>query len=214
MIKAVIFDLDGTLVNTLPDLHYITNATLRDLGLPERTEDEVRMFIGNGVKKLIGRALPDGITLTQGILSLMQANYLKYQNRLSTVYDGIPTLLSELHERGIKTAISTNKPDAAAQEVTKKYFGDLIDFTQGQVEGVPVKPAPESCERILQKLRVRKAEAIYVGDSDTDIETAKNLGVLPVSCTWGFRDEEFLRAHGAEILVRSPQEILEIAARL
>ena len=171
------------------------------------------MFIGNGVKKLIGRALPEGITLTQGILSLMQANYLKYQNRLSTVYDGIPTLLSELHEWGIKTAISTNKPDAAAQEVTK-YFGDLIDFTQGQVEGVPVKPAPESCERILQKLRVRKAEAIYVGDSDTDIETAKNLGVLPVSCTWGFRNEEFLQAHGAEILVRSPQEILEIAARL
>ena len=214
MIRAVLFDLDGTLVNTLPDLTYITNATLQDLGFPKRTKDEICMFIGNGVKKLIARALPEGITLTQSILDLMQANYLKYQNRLSTVYDGIPTLLEKLHECGIRTAISTNKPHKAAEEVTRKYFGDLIDYTQGQVEGIPVKPAPDSCERILGKLQVKKTEAIYVGDSDTDIETAKNLGVLPVSCTWGYRDEEFLRAHGAQIFVRKPEEILELVRKL
>lgn len=210
MVRAVLFDLDGTLVNTLPDLTYITNMTLRDLGFPERSREEVRMFVGNGVKKLIARALPEGITLTKDIFDLMQANYLKYQNRLSTVYDGIPTLLSDLHDLGVRNAISTNKPHAAAVEVTRKYFGDLIDYTQGQVEGIPVKPAPDSCELILQKLQVKKEEALYVGDSDTDIETAKNLGIPAVSCTWGFRDEDFLREHGAKIFVRRPEQILDI----
>ena len=115
MVRAVLFDLDGTLVNTLPDLAFITNQTLRDLGFPERSEEEIRMFVGNGVRKLIVRALPQGVTLSQDIFDLMQANYLKYQNRLSTVYDGIPSVLQKMQERGIRTAIVTNKPHAAAQ---------------------------------------------------------------------------------------------------
>ena len=214
MVRAVLFDLDGTLVNTLPDLHFITNQTLKELGYPERSEDEVRQFIGNGVKKLIARALPAGVTLTQDILDLMQANYLKYQNRLSTVYEGIPSVLQKMHDAGIRTAIVTNKPDAAAQEVSRKYFGDLIDVVQGAAEGIPVKPAPDTGNIILKKLGVKPEEAVYVGDSDTDIETGKNLLMPPISCTWGFRSEEFLREHGAEIIVRTPEELLEEVLRL
>jgi len=208
MVRAVLFDLDGTLVNTLPDLAFITNQTLRDLGFPERSEEEIRMFVGNGVRKLIVRALPQGVTLSQDIFDLMQANYLKYQNRLSTVYDGIPSVLQKMQERGIRTAIVTNKPHAAAQEVSAKYFGDLVDLVQGQQEGIPVKPAPDTGKIILQKLQIKPEEAVYVGDSDTDIETGKNLKMLPISCTWGFRSEAFLLEHGAECLVRSPEELL------
>ncbi len=209
MIRAVLFDLDGTLVNTLPDLAYITNATLRDLGYPERSMEDIRIFIGNGARKLIMRALPEGVTLTQDIIDLMQANYLKYQNRLSTVYDGIPTMLSDLQSRGIRTAIVTNKPHKAALEVSEKYFGDLIDLVQGQQEGIPVKPAPDTGNLILQKLQVKPSEAVYVGDSDTDIETGHNLLMPAISCTWGYRDVDFLLTHGADCLVRTPAELYE-----
>ena len=214
MIKAVIFDLDGTLVNTLPDLAFITNTTLTDLGFPKRSEEEVRMFIGNGMKKLISRALPEGVTLTQDILDLMQANYLKYQNRLSTVYDGVPTMLDELHSRGIRTAIVTNKPHAAALAVTEKYFGDLIDLTQGQEAGIPVKPAPDTGNIILRKLNLKPEEAVYAGDSDTDILTGRNLKMPVLSCTWGFRSESFLAEHGAEYFVHHPSEIPQAIERI
>lgn len=207
-IKAVLFDLDGTLLNTLPDLHNITNTTLRELGYPERSMDEVRQFVGNGAKLLIIRALPEGVEMTDAILDRMMTNYLKYQNQLAEVYEGIPELLAELKKRGIKSAIVSNKPDAATVGVWKKYFADTVDFAIGARENMHIKPHPDQANEAMRVLGVTSEDCIYVGDSDTDILTGANAGMETVSVTWGFRGEAFLKEHGATILVNRAEEIL------
>ena len=210
--KAVLFDLDGTLLNTLPDLHYITNATLRQFGYPERSMDEVRMYIGNGVKLLISRALPDRAALSDEefdvILQAMRQNYLKYQNRLTEKYEGIDELLRNLREHGVKTAIVSNKMDAAVQEVMAVYFDGLLDYGIGQRDDLRTKPHPDLCNEALRVLGVEARDCIYVGDSDTDIETGNNAGMLSLSVTWGFRDREFLRQSGALHFVNRPSDIM------
>ena len=208
-IKAVLFDLDGTLLNTLPDLHNITNITLRQLGYPERSMDEVRLFIGNGVRLLISRALPEGAEMTEEIFNRMNENYLANQNKLSVKYEGIDEMLFALQKSGIHCAIVSNKPDAAAQVVTDLYFKDYIEFTSGQRADKNKKPHPDLCNMAMDFLQVKPEECVYVGDSDTDIETGDNAGMETLACTWGFRGEEFLKAAGAKHIVRTPAEITE-----
>lgn len=208
-IKAVLFDLDGTLLNTLPDLHNITNITLRELGYPERSMEEVRMFVGHGAKKLIARALPEGVELTDAVLERMMANYLKYQNKLAVLYEGIEELLLELKTRGIQSAIVSNKPDAATIGVWKKYFSETIAFAIGAREGMHIKPHPDQANEAMRVLGVRPEDCVYVGDSDTDVETGANAGMETLSVTWGFRDEDFLKEHGAKLFIHDPAEILQ-----
>lgn len=207
--KAVLFDLDGTVVNTLPDLWNITNITLKEYGYPTHTMEEVRFMVGRGMRVLLTKALPENVPLSEEIFSSLKANYLQYQNTLSEVYPGITEMLRKLHARGVKTAIVTNKPHEAALEVVKHYFGDLIDFTIGQRDGDKPKPDPKTCILAAEALSVPISACIYVGDSDVDVMTAKNAGIPCLSAAWGFRGAEFLLAHGSETVIDNPLDVLK-----
>ena len=210
MKKAVIFDLDGTLLNTLDDLADSTNYALSKFGYPTRTIEEVRQFVGNGVAKLIERAIPEGKNNPnfEKCLAIFKENYA--QNMYNkTPYNGIIEMLSNLKSKGIKIAVVSNKFDLAVKELCKKYFEGFIDFAAGENEaqGIRKKPAPDTVISVLNEFNFAPEDAVYVGDSDVDIMTAKNSKMSCISVTWGFRDEKFLLENGATILINAPSEI-------
>ena len=207
--SLAIFDLDGTILDTLDDLADSTNAVLISAGMPARSRDEVRRFVGNGIHKLIERAVPQGSTSEQ-IESVFEAfkSYYKAHCAIKTKpYDGIPELLSALRRAGCKTAVVSNKADFAVQELCQQYFPDMFDFAVGEKADVRRKPAPDSVNTVLETLRVSRSDAVYIGDSDVDIETAANAGLDCLSVEWGFRDREFLLEHGAKVLLSEPSEL-------
>lgn len=210
MIKNVIFDLDGTLLNTLEDLRDSTNAALRAFGLPERTTDEVRRFVGNGVRLLMIRATPGGEENPQfeEILAYFRRHYAEHCFDQTRPYDGILPMLDRLQESGIGLAVVSNKFDAAVRELCRRYFPDQIAIAIGEREGIRKKPAPDSVLQAMRELHADPSESLYVGDSEVDIETARNAGIPCVSVTWGFRDRDFLLAHGASALIDDPSELL------
>ncbi len=212
-VKAVLFDLDGTLLDTLPDLVRVTNATLRGAGYPERTVEEVKWMIGNGSVNLLKRALPSPDLFTDELFQEMLRNYLRYQNKKTKAFPGMKKTLRALKKSGIRTAIVTNKPYEAAGEVARKYFGELIDFTIGIRTGEAVKPDPYTTLEAIRHFGLTPEDCLYVGDSDTDVETAKNAGVPYAGAAWGYRGEAFLREHGAGNVMEKPEEILEIVAK-
>lgn len=207
--KTAIFDLDGTLLDTLEDLYLATNAALEHHALPCRTRDEVRMFVGNGVEMLIRRAVPTGTdeSLIQAVLTHFKATYAVICEDHTKPYEGISELLTNLRQRGIRTAVVSNKFDAATKQLCKKYFGDLVEVAIGERAGVRKKPAPDTVNEALRALDVTAAGAVYIGDSDVDVETAQNCAMPCISVTWGLRDEGFLRDHGAAILIHTPEEL-------
>ncbi len=211
MKKIVIFDLDGTLLNTLDDLADSTNYALSKFGYPTRTIEEVRQFVGNGVAKLIERAIPDGKNNSnfEKCLSIFKENYAQNMYNKTAPYNGIIEMLSNLKSKGIKIAVVSNKFDLAVKELCKKYFKGFIDFAAGENEaqGIKKKPAPDTVLSVLRKFSFSPEDAIYVGDSDVDIMTAKNSHMPCISVTWGFRDEKFLLKSGATILINAPSEI-------
>lgn len=211
MKKIVIFDLDGTLLNTLDDLADSTNYALSKFGYPTRTIEEVRQFVGNGVAKLIERAIPDGKNNPnfEKCLSIFKENYAQNMYNKTAPYNGIIEMLSNLKSKGIKIAVVSNKFDLAVKELCKKYFKGFIDFAAGENEalGINKKPAPDTVISVLTEFNFAPEDAIYVGDSDVDIMTAKNSHMPCISVTWGFRDEKFLLESGATILINTPSEI-------
>lgn len=211
MKKIVIFDLDGTLLNTLDDLADSTNYALSKFGYPTRTIEEVRQFVGNGVAKLIERAIPDGKNNPnfEKCLSIFKENYAQNMYNKTAPYNGIIEMLSNLKSKGIKIAVVSNKFDLAVKELCKKYFEEFIDFAAGENEaqGIRKKPAPDTVISVLNEFNFAPEDAIYVGDSDVDIMTAKNSKMPCISVTWGFRDEKFLLENGATILINAPSEI-------
>lgn len=211
MKKAVIFDLDGTLLNTLDDLADSTNYALSKFGYPTRTIEEVRQFVGNGVAKLIERAIPDGENNPnfEKCLSIFKENYAKNMYNKTAPYNGIIEMLSNLKSKGIKIAVVSNKFDLAVKELCKKYFEGFIDFAAGENEaqGIKKKPAPDTVISVLSEFNFAPEDAVYVGDSDVDIMTAKNSKMPCISVTWGFRDKKFLLENGATILINAPSEI-------
>ncbi len=211
MKKIVIFDLDGTLLNTLDDLADSTNYALSKFGYPTRTIEEVRQFVGNGVAKLIERAIPDGKNNPnfEKCLSIFKENYAQNMYNKTAPYNGIIEMLSNLKSKGIKIAVVSNKFDLAVKELCKKYFEGFIDFAAGENEaqGIKKKPAPDTVISVLTEFNFAPEDAIYVGDSDVDIMTAKNSHMPCISVTWGFRDEKFLLKSGATILINAPSEI-------
>lgn len=211
MKKAVIFDLDGTLLNTLDDLADSTNYALSRFGYPTRTIDEVRQFVGNGVAKLIERAIPEGKNNPnfEKCLAIFKENYAQNMYNKTAPYNGIIEMLSNLKSRGIKIAVVSNKFDLAVKELCKKYFEGFIDFAAGENEaqGIKKKPAPDTVISVLTEFNFAPEDAVYVGDSDVDIMTAKNSKMPCISVTWGFRDEKFLLESGATILINAPSEI-------
>lgn len=211
MKKIVIFDLDGTLLNTLDDLADSTNFALSKFNYPTRTIEEVRQFVGNGVAKLIERAIPEGKNNPnfEKCLAIFKENYAQNMYNKTAPYNGILDMLANLKSKGLKIAVVSNKFDLAVKELCQKYFNGYIDFAAGENEaaGIKKKPAPDTVLEVLKKFNLNPNEAIYVGDSDVDIMTAKNSEMPCISVTWGFRDEKFLLSYDATILIDSPDEI-------
>lgn len=209
-----VFDLDGTLLDTLDDLTNSVNAALQHVGLPTHTRDAVRGFVGNGVRLLMERAIPGGAThpLFNDAFDFFRQHYMIHGKDNTRPYPGIMSLLSELKLRGKKIAVVSNKFYDATRSLCRNYFGDLIDVAVGEREGIRKKPAPDLVNEAFRELGVTRDEAlsaVYIGDSDVDIETARNSGLPCISVLWGFRDRDFLLVHGATTFVCSPQEILE-----
>lgn len=215
-IRAVIWDLDGTLLDTLQDLAASTNAALAQSDLPVRTVEEVRRFVGNGVRKLIERAVPDGAQNPKfgAVYDAFVAHYAQHSRDHTRPYDGIVPLLGELNARGVRLAIVSNKIDFAVRELSRAYFGDLIQVAVGDDPSRRRKPAPDSVLKAIERLGVSRGETVYVGDSDVDVETARNAGITGVAVSWGFRTEESLRKAGAQYIAATPQELLAILERL
>lgn len=212
MKNTVIFDLDGTLLNTLDDLADSVNFALSQQGFPERSYEEVRLFVGNGIRKLIERSVPKNATPEQTELcyNTFCEYYKMHMEDKTKPYDGIPDLLYALKNAGIKTAVVTNKADFAAQNLCKEMFGDLITVTVGANDGIRHKPYPDGTNLALKLLGTKKEDAYFVGDSDVDILTAKNAGIDPVGVLWGFRDKATLISAGARVFAKNTEELKEI----
>jgi len=208
--KAAIFDLDGTILDTLEDLKNSTNEALRLSGYPERTTDEVRRFVGNGIRNLMERAVPAGTPAGRidRVHADFTAHYTLHCADSTRPYPGIPELLRTLREDGVRTAVISNKGDYAVQELCQKYYPGLLDAAVGERPGVRRKPEPDSVNEVLRQLGCRADEAVYLGDSDVDIETARRAGTACLSVDWGFRSRTFLLEHGASAIVSSPEELL------
>lgn len=211
--NTVIFDLDGTLLDTLDDLWQGVNTALAAFGFPLRTKEEVRSFVGDGVAKLMERAVPAGTepTVREACLKAFKETYAACCKNNTRPYPHILTLLSALKAKGIQVAIVSNKFDQAVKALSSAYFGDLIQVAVGEreVDGIRKKPAPDTVFEAMRLLDSHPDTTVYVGDSDVDIFTAENAGIPCLSVTWGFRDEDFLLRAGAQRLVREPYELLD-----
>jgi len=209
--KTYIFDLDGTLLDTLGDLAASVNFAMRTHGMPEHSIDDVRRFVGNGVRKLMERAIPQGTEnpLFEEAFATFRQYYMEHSLDTTKPYDGIQEMLAELKRRGCRLAVVSNKMMAATQELCRHFFLDTIEVAIGEheAEGIRKKPAPDTVFAALRQLGVGKEGAVYVGDSDVDIQTARNSGLPCISVLWGFRDRDFLLQHGAETFASTPQDI-------
>ena len=212
MFKVFIFDLDGTLLDTLGDLAASVNYALRQNGMPEHSLDDVRRFVGNGVRKLMERAVPDGASnpLFDEAFANFRQHYMAHSLDTTRPYDGIPETLAAIRERGCHIAVVSNKMMAATQELCRYFFPDTVEVAIGEDEaaGIRKKPAPDTVFAALRTLGVGKEDAVYVGDSDVDIQTAANAGIPCISVLWGFRDRDFLLRHDATNLISAPSELL------
>lgn len=211
MYKTIVFDLDGTLLDTLDDLTDAVNAALTAYSLPNRTREEVRAFIGNGIVKLMQRACgienyPD----FDGLLWAFKRHYKAHCADKTKPYDGVLELLCALKERGVKTAVLSNKADFAVKQLAKTYFDGMLLEAVGENEaaGIRKKPAPDALFSVMETLGASANETLYVGDSEVDIQTAANAGVDCLSVTWGFKDKDFLIENGGKIFADTPLEIL------
>lgn len=211
-IDTIVFDMDGTILNTLDDLADAVNVALWAYQMPERTIEEVRRFVGNGIRLLMERAVPDGADNPQfeEVFAKFKEYYGVHCNDKTRAYDGILPLFRELKEAGYAMAIVSNKIDSAVKELSEIYFDGIITVAIGETEGVAKKPAPDMVEKALKELGKTKETAVYVGDSDVDLMTAKNSGLPCISVLWGFRDEAFLKEHGAVCFAKQPADIKNI----
>lgn len=207
---TVIFDLDGTLLNTLDDLMDSVNFALKMNGFPFRTYEEVRSFVGNGVENLIKLCVPEGTNDTQvkHCLADFRLYYSDNVQNKTAPYMGVMGLLKQLYEENYKLAIISNKFDKAVKALNKIYFEEFIKVALGETENVPKKPAPDMMFSVLKELGSSTDKAVFVGDSEVDAKTAKNAGVTFVGVTWGFRDREVLEREGASHIINEPQELL------
>ena len=207
--RVALFDLDGTVLNTLDDLAASTNAALQMHGMPARSTEEVRRFVGNGIAKLIERAVPEGTddTARAAVLESFKAHYSAHCADLTRPYDGVPQMLQALREAGVKTAVISNKADFAVQQLAKRYFDGLLDFALGERADITRKPAPDMVYYTLAQLGESADGAVYVGDSDVDILTARNAGLPAIGVCWGFRDRDCLLGAGATSLAGTVEEL-------
>lgn len=207
--STYVFDLDGTLLNTLDDLAASCNYALKAHSMPERTIEEVRMFVGNGVKKLMERAVPGGLENPdfEDTLDTFRKHYLEHSLDTTQPYDGIMGMLANLKREGKNIAVVSNKFYAATRELCHHFFGDYVSVAIGEREDIRKKPAPDTVFEAFRELGVDRTNAVYIGDSEVDVMTAKNCGIPCISVLWGFRDKDFLIANGAETFINTPSEL-------
>ncbi len=205
---TVIFDLDGTLLNTLDDLYLSVNYALKKFNYPLRTKEEIRSFLGNGVRVLINESLPNDKTKLEEVIKEFKNYYQSHSTLHISKYNGIDELLDELDKLKIKYAVVTNKFDLAAKEIILKFFGNRFEIVIGEDPKLNKKPHPDMCNKALKLLNSNASNTIYVGDSEVDMHTAKNIGALSVICSWGFRTKEELINSGAVNIVEHPMEII------
>lgn len=207
--ETYIFDLDGTLLDSLEDLKDAVNHALRLSGLPERTIDEVRGFVGNGVGKLVERSVPGGKDNCHfpQVMSDFNSYYLLHSCDKTQPYPGVTDLLGRLRSEGKRVAVVSNKFDEAVKLLIARYFNGLVEVAIGEKPGISRKPAPDTVVEALRELGADGSGAVYIGDSDVDVLTARNAGLPCISVLWGFRSREFLEKHGAQTFVSSPKEI-------
>lgn len=206
---TVIFDLDGTLLNTLDDLADATNYALKECGYPTREINEIRQFVGNGVEMLIRRAVPQNTPedKIQECLAIFKIFYLHNSRNKTKPYEGIITLLTNLKNKGFKIGVVSNKFDKAVKQLCNDYFGGLIDAAAGESPYVHKKPSPDGIFKIIKELNAQIDKTVLIGDSEVDIQTAKNAGIPSIGVLWGFRSEKDLIEAGAEELVDTPERL-------
>lgn len=211
--KAVLFDLDGTLINTLEDLADATNYALNRLGFESRPVENFRYYAGNGIAVMIERALPEN-TATPQLIEQLKKHFFDYYGvhyaDKTAAYKGMPELVGALRRKGLKVAVVTNKEENIAKTILNKLYPEGFDLIFGQRDNVPPKPDPTLALMAMKELGVEPEECIFVGDSGVDIETAVNSGTLPVGVLWGFRDERELRQNGAKHIISTPEELLNL----
>lgn len=210
--ESYIFDLDGTLLNTINDLAASCNYALRTFGFQEHSVDDVRRFVGNGVRLLMTRAIPDGDKNPKfdECYATFREHYLHHSLDTTAPYKGIPELIDSLKKNGKHIAVVSNKFYEATRELVKHFFGDEIKVAIGERPDIRKKPAPDTVIEALKQLGMPRETAVYIGDSDVDIDTARNCGMPCISVLWGFRDRQFLIDHGATTFVSTPEDILKI----
>lgn len=209
--NTVIFDLDGTLLDTLEDLCDSTNFALSKFGYPTRTLPEVRSFVGNGIGVLIEKALPCGKAdpYYGQVLEAFKSHYAVNCNNKTHAYDGIHKVLFLLKEAGYKLAVVSNKVDSAVKELCKLYFGDTIHIALGETPDIKKKPSPDSVKAVMLALGSTEDETVYIGDSEVDILTARNAGIDCISVSWGFRDKKTLTEAGAQIILDTANDVFD-----
>lgn len=212
--KACIFDLDGTLTNTLESMTYSVNLTLEEMGLSKITKDQCRLFVGNGARVLIEKSLKAaGDTDASRIEEGMEIYGRIFDRNCTyhvTPYEGIPEMLKALKDKGIQLAVLSNKPDRQTVKVVKAIFGEeLFDYAQGQKEGIRRKPEPDGVWYLLEQMHVSKEECLYIGDSEVDAATGRNAGLKTIGVLWGFRDRKTLETAGVDDLIDRPDELLQ-----
>ena len=208
----IIFDMDGTILNTLEDLKNSLNYVLQQAGYQTRTLEEVRTFVGNWISKTIERALPSDIEeeKVDELFSLFMDYYAIHNTDNTKPYNGVIELLKELKHLGYKTAVVSNKQNSAVKSLCKKFFTGLFDVEIGEKVNIAKKPEPDEVNEVLKILNIDRTKSIYIGDSEVDIQTAQNSKMKSIIVDWGFRDRKFLYEHGAEVIVSNPSEILDI----
>ena len=212
--KACIFDLDGTLTNTLESMTYSANLTLEEMGLSKITKDQCRLFVGNGARVLMEKSLKAaGDTDASRIEEGMEIYGRIFDQNCTyhvTPYEGIPEMLKALKDKGIQLAVLSNKPDRQTVKVVKAIFGEeLFDYAQGQKEGIRRKPEPDGVWYLMEQMHVSKEECLYIGDSEVDTATGRNAGLKTIGVLWGFRDRKTLETAGADDLIDRPDELLQ-----
>ncbi|MCI8332490.1 MAG: HAD-IIIA family hydrolase [Clostridiales bacterium] len=210
--ECALFDLDGTLLDTLTDLQNSVNAALTQFDFPTRTYNEIRCFVGHGVKKLIERSLPPYCSAPQceQVFQFFMQHYKHHLADHTKAYDGVLAMLQKLQQANVRVAIVSNKADAAVQDLCQHYFDGLYLLAVGAKENVRKKPYPDAVNQVMQSLSAQPDKTVYIGDSEVDIETAQNAGIRCISVAWGFRTSDELSAARAETIVTTPQEILDL----
>ena len=213
--KLFIFDLDGTLLDTIDDLHVSVNATLSHFGYPNRTKAEVLSFVGNGYVPLLTLALPKSVCEEhfEEVVSYFKTYYAAHSREKTRPFAGVDILLDELHKAGGLLAVLSNKGDAQVKELVEYYFGNRFEVVLGERTGIRKKPYPDSVEETLKILNVDKANAVYIGDSEVDVQTAKNAGIDCVCVDWGFRTKSCLEEAGASIILSTMDELTRVLTK-